>query len=252
MHIESNINEQKIKRCFSDFYRLQEENGLNIQITELDMCLPESELFDKSGNAITLDTKEKDNKMKIIERIIQDSGVQLEGISYWTATDTLSPDVQRTNTKTFIAKDFYTKFKSLQEGNIELEDLLQHPFLNKNQVNKFREIYLQDGGQQILEEMIKSRQRDVILSRGSGLYSEITREKDIPSESSISQEEQSVYTITPNQIGKKSIYTNIGKKDLARSIVDRKVEERIHPQELDPHMHTHGLNGSQGGTGDGR
>lgn len=178
MHIESNINEQQIKRCFSDFYRLQEENGLNIQITEFDMCLPEAELFDGNGSAIPLDTKEKEDKMKIIERIIQESGVQLEGLSYWTATDTLSPDVQRTNTKTFIAKDFYAKFKSLKEGNIELEELLQHPFLNKNQVNKFREIYLQDGGQQILEEMIKSRQRDVISSRGSGLYSEITREKE--------------------------------------------------------------------------
>lgn len=37
------------------------------------------------------------------------------------------------------------------------------------------------------------------------------------------------YTITPNQIGKKSIYSHIGKKDAAKSIVERKVEERSNP-----------------------
>lgn len=56
------------------------------------------------------------------------------------------------------------------------------------------------------------------------------------------------YTITPNKIGKKTIYTHIGKKDMSKAVVDRKVEERTHPQELDPHNH----NGSQGGTNDGR
>lgn len=56
------------------------------------------------------------------------------------------------------------------------------------------------------------------------------------------------YTITPNQIGKKTIYTHIGKKDISKGVVDRKVEERTNPQELDPHNH----NGSQGGTNDGR
>ena len=56
------------------------------------------------------------------------------------------------------------------------------------------------------------------------------------------------YTITPNQIAKKSISAHIGKKDIAKGVVDRKVEERTNPQELYPHNH----NGSQGGTNDGR
>lgn len=56
------------------------------------------------------------------------------------------------------------------------------------------------------------------------------------------------YTITLNQIGKKSIYAQRGKKDIAKGVVDRKVEERINSQELDQHNH----NGSQGGTDDGR
>lgn len=55
------------------------------------------------------------------------------------------------------------------------------------------------------------------------------------------------YTITPNQIGQKSIYSHIGKKDIAKGIVDRKIEERTHPQELETHIHNH-----NGGTNDGR
>ena len=56
------------------------------------------------------------------------------------------------------------------------------------------------------------------------------------------------YTITPNQIGKKSIYAHIGKKDIAKFVVDRKVEERTNLQELDTYNH----NRSQGGTNDRR
>ena len=56
------------------------------------------------------------------------------------------------------------------------------------------------------------------------------------------------YTITPNQIEKKSTSAHIGKKDIAKDVVDRKVEERTNLQELYPHNH----NGSQGGTNDGR
>ena len=41
------------------------------------------------------------------------------------------------------------------------------------------------------------------------------------------------YTITPNQIGKKSVYTHIGIKDMAKEIVDRKVYERTHQQEIE-------------------
>ena len=69
-----------------------------------------------------------------------------------------------------------------------------------------------------------------------------------PTEQNREKNNQSSYTITPNQIGKKSIYTHIGKKDIAKGVVDGKVEERTNPQELAPHNH----NGSYGDTNDGR
>ena len=50
------------------------------------------------------------------------------------------------------------------------------------------------------------------------------------------------------EIGKSTVNVSRDEKDIAKGVVDRKVEERTNPQELDPHNH----NGSQGGTNDGR
>lgn len=43
----------------------------------------------------------------------------------------------------------------------------------------------------------------------------------------------SEYTITPNQIAKKSVYTPIGIKDRAKEIVDKETYERTHKQEIE-------------------
>ncbi len=40
-------------------------------------------------------------------------------------------------------------------------------------------------------------------------------------------ESSKIYTITPNQIGKKTVNVNIEKKDVARNVVQRKIDERI-------------------------
>ena len=57
------------------------------------------------------------------------------------------------HTKTFFAKDFYIKFKELtsESSEMSLEQLLKHPFLSKEQVGKFKELYYQDGGKEKLE-----------------------------------------------------------------------------------------------------
>ena len=180
MHIETNQNMQEVEQCFKDFYKLQEEFGLGIQITEFDMCLPEAELFAEDGSVKDISDDKK--KMKIAEliKIISDSGVDLEGVSYWSISDTLDHNVQRTNTKTFLAKDFYSKFKELtsESSEMSLEQLLKHPFLSKEQVGKFKELYYQEGGKEKLEQIIQSRQREVIESRLSGLYSGISRDRE--------------------------------------------------------------------------
>ena len=47
------------------------------------------------------------------------------------------------------------------------------------------------------------------------------------------------YRITPNQIGKTTYLTNIEKKDKAKKIVDKKINERIYPPEIENDIHIH-------------
>lgn len=60
-------------------------------------------------------------------------------------------------------------------------------------------------------------------------------EQNIQEQETTTRTEQEEYTITPNQIGKKSFYSHIEKKVTAKSVVDRKVAERLHLKGLDAH-----------------
>lgn len=174
MHIETTQDVIEIDKCFKDFRKLQDE-GFNIQITEFDMCLPESEVFNKDGSLKEITDEEKNKKMLEILKVITDSNVKLEGVTYWSISDTLDHNVERTNKKTFLAKDFYEKFKMLKENKEEInfEDLLEHQFLNNDQKEKFETIYKQDEGIEALDNILKAQQRGIISSRQSGLYSDI-------------------------------------------------------------------------------
>jgi len=179
MHIETKQNTKDIVECFKDFKELQ-DLGFNIQITEFDMCIPESEMFNKDGSLKNLTSEEKQNKMQEIQQIIAESGVKLDGLTYWSVSDTLDHNLERTNSKTFLAKDFYSKFKSLcdEKDSITLDELLQHPYITKEQTQKFIELYNQKGGLEKLDKIINSTQREVATSRLAGLYSDISRTKE--------------------------------------------------------------------------
>lgn len=47
------------------------------------------------------------------------------------------------------------------------------------------------------------------------------------------------YTITPNQIGKKTVNMHIGIKDKIKEIVDKKVHKRTHQQEIKQDSHNY-------------
>ena len=176
MHIETSQEISDIEACFKDFKTLQ-DMGFNIQITEFDMCLPESEIFRKDGTINQISDNVKKEKIAEISRAISESGVELEGLTYWSTTDTLDHNVERTNKKTFLVKDFYKKFAMLKNGYIKMEELLNHPYI-VGQEEKFLNIYQQEGGIEKLDELIASRQRETITSRLAGLYSDFTREQD--------------------------------------------------------------------------
>ena len=114
MHIEMSQKLKDIKKCFKDL----KQAGVNIQITEFDMCLPERLMFDEDGKVrseseildfinqktgMTLGSIAEFKKIRMneISKAIEETGVSLEGITYWSISDTLDHNLERTNRKTF-------------------------------------------------------------------------------------------------------------------------------------------------------
>ena len=122
MHITLMQDIDEIRDCFGDLKKLQDESGINIQITEFDMCMPNEVLFDSngricseseivslinSGYGLSVESIAEFKKMKMnqITSAIRETGVELEGVSYWSISDVLDHNVQRTNLETFRGKE---------------------------------------------------------------------------------------------------------------------------------------------------
>lgn len=121
MHIEMTQDIESIRQCFEDLGK----TGLNVQITEFDMCMPERLMFNEKGGIrseeelvqIINSRLEKKHvavesiadfkliRMKEIADTIKGTGIGLEGITYWSTSDTLDHNVERTNRKTFEGKE---------------------------------------------------------------------------------------------------------------------------------------------------
>lgn len=119
MHIEMTQSMKDIKHCFEDLKKL-ENLGIQTQITEFDMCLPERFMFDENGKAMSeqallelVNSKTgnplfefesiaafKFMKMNEVSNVIKETGINLEGVTYWSIDDTLDHNLQRTNEKT--------------------------------------------------------------------------------------------------------------------------------------------------------
>lgn len=170
MHIEMSQNPEDVKRCFKDL----KQAGVNIQITEFDMCLPERFMFDengkvrsessildfinqKKGMTIGSIAELKETRMNEISRAIEETGVSLEGITYWSISDTLDHNLERTNRKTF------------EQG----------------------------------------LQRDVATTRYAGLYSDFSKEKVIEHESN--QQDTDDVSDTTNKTKKNRLFSFIAK-----------------------------------------
>ena len=180
MHLETSQDITEIKKCFEDFNKLQKE-GFNIQITEFDMCLPEKEIFNKDGTLRKITGDNKKEKISEIVDTIKKSEVKLEGVTYWSISDTLDHNLERTNKKTFLVKDFYKKYQTSKENksDVKFEELLKHPlFKNNEQKEIFKKLYNSNGGTDKLEYMLKSIQREEVKSRLSGLYSDLEIKKE--------------------------------------------------------------------------
>ena len=173
MHIEMTQNIDDIRQCFEGFKRL-EELGIGTQITEFDMCLPERFMFDENGkirseqdlvelinskiskSGITIGSiaEFKSMRMDEISKAIEETGVQLDGITYWSTSDTLDHNLERTNRKTYeqgvqreISQTRYAGLYSSLERNqtIMLENKKMYVRKNlesqKNSLTKYKTMY---------------------------------------------------------------------------------------------------------------
>ena len=173
MHIEMTQNTDDIRQCFEDFKRL-EQLGIGTQITEFDMCLPERFMFDENGkirseqdlveiingkiskSGITIGSiaEFKSMKMDEISKAIEETGIQLDGITYWSISDTLDHNLERTNRKTYeqglqreIVQTRYAGLYSGLERNqtIMLENKKMYVRKNlesqKNSLTKYKTMY---------------------------------------------------------------------------------------------------------------
>jgi len=101
MHIPISQDLDSIKRCFADLKKLH-DRGINIQVTEFDMCLNKDNILRVFGENpdITLERvyQEKDKKILEISHIINSLGIDLKGITYWSLTDGIDCNLERIRT----------------------------------------------------------------------------------------------------------------------------------------------------------
>lgn len=148
MHIEMTQSPEDIRRCFENL----KQAGVNVQITEFDMCLPERFMFDENGKArseseilnfinqktgMTIGSiaELKEMRMDKISRAIEETGVPLEGITYWSISDTLDHNLERTNRKTFeqgLQRDVATTRYAGLYSNLSKEQEIEHESNQQN------------------------------------------------------------------------------------------------------------------------
>ena len=140
MHITFRTSDEQIQECFSDFKNLQDEQGMNIQITEFDLSLGKADTMKIIGDNPQFTYEQvyaiKMDRIDSISSIINNSGVKLNGVSYWSLTDNIDCNLER------------IRSELLEDGIIS--DISQVPtvcggliptskqyvdFINNNQVN---------------------------------------------------------------------------------------------------------------------
>lgn len=148
MHITMTIPEENIRRCFNDLKKFQEVSGKKIQITEFDMSLGSQEILRVFGSKPDVSLEQvydyKKEKVDMISNIINNSGVLLDGISYWSLTDEIDCNLERIRTK------------FLQQGSISVKEQIPtacggliptHSRLIKK--NKINNLLAQEKGEMI-------------------------------------------------------------------------------------------------------
>jgi len=182
MHIDITQNIGDIRQSFEDFKKL-EDLGITTQITEFDMCLPEKFMFDENGkvrpekdlvelingnSTFTVESMAEFKKIKIseIEKAIEETGIHLDGITYWSISDTLDHNLERTNRKTYeqdLSRDIaQTRYSGLYSG-LEKSKTISTQRLGQETIEEQKDTAFLDK----IENVQAKQQRDIIEQRDS-------------------------------------------------------------------------------------
>lgn len=176
MHIEMTQSMEDIRQCFCDLKKL-EQLGIKTQITEFDMCLPEKFMFDENGkvrserelvelinsklNGITVGSiaEFKSMKMSEISKTIAETDINLEGITYWSTSDTLDHNLERTNRRTIeqgLNRDIATtRYAGLYSGMGKSQTISTQK-LGKETLKEQKDIILLDKTERMMKGQIRS------------------------------------------------------------------------------------------------
>ena len=103
MHISYHTSDEDIKDAFDDFKKLQ-DSGKKIEITEFDMSLVSQDLERVYGPYATSTIEDvydyKQKRIDSISDIINNSGVNLTGVTYWSLTDRIDFNIERLKEET--------------------------------------------------------------------------------------------------------------------------------------------------------
>ena len=108
MHITITEDINNIIDCFKDLKNLQDKNRKNIQITEFDLSLGRREakrIFREKEVSLEEVYAYKEEKLSLISNVINNSGVNLEGVTYWSLTDELDHNLERIRTNSLLNKE---------------------------------------------------------------------------------------------------------------------------------------------------
>ena len=182
MHIDMTQNIGDIRQSFEDFKKI-ENLGITTQITEFDMCLPEKFMFDENGKLcsekdlvelingnsnFTVESMAEFKKVKISEiaKVIEETGIHLDGITYWSISDTLDHNLERTNRKTYeqdLSRDIaQTRYSGLYSG-LEKSKTISTQRLGQETLEEQKDTMLLDE----IEKSQAKQQRDIIEQRDS-------------------------------------------------------------------------------------
>lgn len=134
MHLNFSVPIQDIEDSFADFYKLQQEKGINIKITEFDvsMNIEQLSIIKDQGYTDEEVNYHKKEKVDSISNAIFNSNVIVDEITYWSLTDSIDFNLERMMTQG--ATDITTAYGGLYPRSTIYQKIQQEEKTSENKI----------------------------------------------------------------------------------------------------------------------